>query len=243
MSVNTFEKIINNLNIDTSKVPKHIAVIMDGNGRWAKKRKLPRIAGHRKGAKNVTNIVEAAGEIGVKFMTIYTFSIENWNRPKKEVDSLMNLFEEVLTAKLPQLMKKSVRLNLIGDLSSIPETTRKKFNDAVDKTSKNDGLVLTVALNYGGRDEITRAINKMLKNGVRQVDEETVSKYLDTNNLPDPELVIRTSGESRISNFLLWQIAYSEVYKTPTLWPDFKPEHLYEAIKDFQKRKRRFGGL
>jgi len=225
LSVNTFEKIINNLNIDTSKVPKHIAVIMDGNGRWAKKRKLPRIAGHRKGAKNVTNIVEAAGEIGVKFMTIYTFSIENWNRPKKEVDSLMNLFEEVLTAKLPQLMKKSVRLNLIGDLSSIPETTRKKFNDAVDKTSKNDGLVLTVALNYGGRDEITRAINKMLKNGVRQVDEETVSKYLDTNNLPDPELVIRTSGESRISNFLLWQIAYSEVYKTPTLWPDFKPEH------------------
>ncbi|TET54223.1 MAG: di-trans,poly-cis-decaprenylcistransferase, partial [Actinobacteria bacterium] len=183
MSVNTFEKIINNLNIDTSKVPKHIAVIMDGNGRWAKKRKLPRIAGHRKGAKNVTNIVEAAGEIGVKFMTIYTFSIENWNRPKKEVDSLMNLFEEVLTAKLPQLMKKSVRLNLIGDLSSIPETTRKKFNDAVDKTSKNDGLVLTVALNYGGRDEITRAINKMLKNGVRQVDEETVSKYLDTNNV------------------------------------------------------------
>ncbi len=243
MSVNTFEKIINNLNIDTSKVPKHVAVIMDGNGRWAKKRKLPRIAGHRKGAKNVTNIVEAAGEIGVKFMTIYTFSIENWNRPKKEIDSLMNLFEEVLTAKLPQLMKKSVRLNLIGDLSSIRETTRKKFNDAVEKTSKNDGLVLTVALNYGGRDEITRAINKMLKNGVGQVDEETVSKYLDTNNLPDPELVIRTSGESRISNFLLWQIAYSEVYITPTLWPDFKPEHLYEAIKDFQKRKRRFGGL
>ncbi len=239
----TVADILQNVDIDSTGVPKHIAIIMDGNGRWAKKRKMPRIAGHRQGAENVSNIVEAASKIGIKYLTLYTFSVENWQRPESEVKSLMDLFEIMLNKKLSLLIKNKVRLNIIGDINAIRKTTREKFLSAIEKTEKNDGLVLTIALNYGGRDDLVRAFNKMLKDGVKKADEETVSKYLDTGEMPDPELLIRTSGEARISNFLLWQIAYSEVYFSKTLWPDFKDEDLYEAIRDFQKRERRFGGL
>ena len=239
----TVADILQNVDIDSTGVPKHIAIIMDGNGRWAKKRKMPRIAGHRQGAENVSNIVEAASKIGIKYLTLYTFSVENWQRPESEVKSLMDLFEIMLNKKLSLLIKNKVRLNIIGDINAIRKTTREKFLSAIEKTEKNDGLVLTIALNYGGRDDLVRAFNKMLKDGVKKADEETVSKYLDTGEMPDPELLIRTSGEARISNFLLWQIAYSEVYFSKTLWPDFKDQDLYEAIRDFQKRERRFGGL
>ncbi len=239
----TVADILQNVDIDSTGVPKHIAIIMDGNGRWAKKRKLPRIAGHRQGAENVSNIVEAASKIRIKYLTLYTFSVENWQRPESEVKSLMDLFEIMLNKKLSLLIKNKVRLNIIGDINAIRKTTREKFLSAIEKTEKNDGLVLTIALNYGGRDDLVRAFNKMLKDGVKKADEETVSKYLDTGEMPDPELLIRTSGEARISNFLLWQIAYSEVYFSKTLWPDFKDQDLYEAIRDFQKRERRFGGL
>ncbi len=224
-------------------VPTHIAIIMDGNGRWAKKRHLPRIAGHKKGAQNVTSIVKAANDIGVKYLTLYTFSTENWRRPEKEVSALMDLFEKVLMDKLPELIENGVRLNLIGDLSAIRETTRTKFQKAISKTDNNDRLVLTIALNYSGRDEITRAVNKIIKAGHKEASEDIISRSLDTADMPDPELLIRTSGEIRISNFLLWQIAYSEVYFTETLWPDFGVNDLNDAIRDYQQRERRFGGL
>lgn len=234
---------IENIDIDSKKIPKHIAIIMDGNGRWAKKLKLPRIAGHKQGAENVSNIVEIAGKIGVKYLTLYTFSVENWRRPESEVNALMDLFEKVLSKKIELLVKNGVRLNIIGDLDAVRKTTREKFLSAIEKTKNNEGLVLTIALNYGGRDDIVRAVNKIIKDGVDKVDEHTMSKNLDTAGLPDPELLIRTSGEARISNFLLWQIAYSEVFFSKTLWPDFKEKDLLEAIGDFQKRERRFGGL
>lgn len=229
--------------IESSKAPKHIAIIMDGNGRWAKTRNLPRIAGHQRGAENVTNIVRAASDVGVKYLTLFTFSVENWRRPKDEVNSLMDLFEDVLAQKLPELIENNVSLNLIGDLEAIRASTKDKFLEAIEKTKNSTGLVLTIALNYSGRDDITRAVEKIIKKGEEEVTEEKISKNLDTAGLPDPELLIRTSGEIRISNFLLWQIAYSEVYFSKVLWPDFSPEHLYEAINDFQKRERRFGGL
>lgn len=240
---NVSNHLINMQGIDKNRIPKHIAIIMDGNGRWARMRNLPRIAGHRKGAENITNIVRAANDIGVKFLTLYTFSVENWRRPQAEVNGLMDLFEEVLTQKLPELIGNNVRLNLIGNLEAIRTSTREKFTEAVRKTKNGTGLVLTIALNYSGRDDIKRAINKIIKKGEKQVSEEMINESLDTAGLPDPELLIRTSGEVRISNFLLWQIAYSEVYFSKTLWPDFHAEHLYEAIEDFQKRERRFGGL
>ena len=231
------------LKINTAKVPKHVAIIMDGNGRWAKKRGLPRLAGHRQGAENITNVVRAADEIGLKFLTLFTFSVENWRRPETEVNGLMDLFEQVLEEKLPELMEKGVKLKLIGNIDIVRKSTRKQFQEAINKTSTNSGLVLTIALNYSGRDDIARAFKKILAENVNDLDEEMISDYLDTAGMPDPELLIRTSGEARISNFLLWQIAYSEVYFTEVLWPDFKGEHLYEAIEDFQRRERRFGGL
>jgi len=224
-------------------VPKHVAIIMDGNGRWAKKRGLPRLAGHRKGAENITNIVRAADDLGLSYLTLFTFSIENWRRPKAEVNGLMDLFEQVLDEKLPELMENNVRLNLIGNIDAIRKSTRNRFEEAVKKTDPNTGLILTIALNYSGRDDIARAVKKMLADNLGDLSEDKISDYLDTAGMPDPELLIRTSGEARISNFLLWQIAYSEVYFCDVLWPDFKGEHLYEAINDFQKRERRFGGL
>jgi undecaprenyl diphosphate synthase len=225
------------------RVPEHIAIIMDGNGRWAKKRRLPRLAGHRQGAENVTNIVKAAHDAGVRYLTLYTFSTENWRRPKTEVNSLMDLFEQVLSKKLPELMENNVKLNIIGDMSAVRKSTSKKFDDALSKTAKNTGLILTIALNYSGRNEIVRAIKRLMADGLKEVDEDAIRRYLDTSTMPDPELLIRTSGEVRVSNFLLWQIAYSEIYFTDVLWPDFEREHLYEAIGDFQRRERRFGGL
>ena len=231
------------LKVDIAKVPKHVAIIMDGNGRWARKKGLPRLVGHRKGAENITNIVSAADDIGLKFLTLFTFSIENWRRPKAEVDGLMDLFEQVLEEKLSELMENNVRLKLIGNIGAIRESTRKQFEEAMKKTGSNTGLILTIALNYSGRDDIARAVMKMQADNVSNPDEDKISSYLDTAGMPDPELLIRTSGEARISNFLLWQIAYSEVYFCDVLWPDFKGEHLNEAIKDYQKRERRFGGL
>lgn len=229
--------------VNKCRIPEHVAIIMDGNGRWAKKRGLPRVMGHKQGAQNVTNIVEAASKLGIKYLTLFTFSVENWRRPQTEINALMNLFEQVLSEKLPGLIKNNVKLNLIGDLSAIRKSTCHKFEEAIQKTSQNSGLILTIALNYSGRDDIIRAINRIISDGIKSVDEETFSSYLDTAKLPDPELIVRTSGEARISNFLLWQIAYSEVYFSETLWPDFTEKDLDDAVKDFQNRDRRFGGV
>lgn len=224
--------------INKEDVPKHVAIIMDGNGRWAKSKHLPRIEGHRRGANNITKIVEAASDIGIKYLTVYAFSVENWQRPKQETDSLMSLFEEVIDRKTKELIKKGVRLNVLGRLEELRESTRNKFEWAKEETAHCEIITLNVAVNYSGRDEIIRSALK-----ARTINEETMSKNLDTADIPDPELLIRTSGEMRISNFLLWQIAYTELYFTDVLWPDFSSADLYEAVIDYQKRERRFGGL
>ncbi|MDP3013428.1 MAG: isoprenyl transferase [Candidatus Subteraquimicrobiales bacterium] len=230
-------------------LPQHIAIIMDGNGRWAKKQSLPRIAGHRKGAKVTHEIIKAAAEIKIKYLTLYTFSTENWKRPKKEVTSLMNLLKETLKKELEELNKNNVKLNVLGNLEELPDSTRKCFEDAILTTSNNSGLILNLALNYGGRQELVDAIKKIVKDALvgkiepETISSETVSNYLYTANIPDPELLIRTSGELRLSNFLTWQSIYTELWVTQTLWPDFSPNEFYEAIYDFQQRKRRFGEI
>lgn len=223
--------------INSKDVPSHIAIIMDGNGRWAKSKSLPRLEGHRRGANNITSIVEAASKIGVKYLTVYAFSVENWHRPKSEVSGLMRLFEEVIDNKTKSLVEKGVKLKVIGRWQELQESTRDKFQWAIDQTKDCETITLAVAVNYGARDEILRASEKTA------VNEDEFSKNLDTGDMPDPELLIRTSGERRISNFLLWQLAYTELYFTDVLWPDFKPADLYKAVIDYQKRERRFGGL
>jgi len=227
--------------IDKTRIPAHIAVIMDGNGRWAKNRHLPRLFGHRAGITSVREIVKACGALGVKALTLYAFSTENWTRPSAEVQALMRLLHEYIGRELPELQKNHVRLRAIGRLEALPAGARKKLSEAIDATARNTGLCLVLALNYGGRQEIVDACNRALAAGHKQIDEKTLARYLDAPDCPEPDLLIRTSGEMRLSNFLLWEAAYTELYVTKTLWPDFRKEHLYEAIWAYQQRERRFG--
>lgn len=233
----------------SDNVPNHVAIIMDGNGRWAEKRGLPRVAGHKEGVKAVMKIVRAASTTKVKVLTLYTFSTENWNRPKTEIDFLMKLPKEFLHIYLPELMENNVRIETIGDFDALPVHTQKAVQYAKDKTKENDGLLLNFALNYGGRYEIMRAIRQIMtdvdgdKVSLDSLNEEVFSQYLYTNGLSDPDLLIRTSGEKRLSNFLLWQLAYSEFWFTDVLWPDMDETIFYQALQDYQKRKRRYGGI
>ncbi|MGB2183926.1 MAG: isoprenyl transferase [Flavobacteriaceae bacterium] len=235
------------IDIDIKRLPKHIAIIMDGNGRWAKLRNQPRVFGHREGAKSVRKVVEAAARLEVKNLTLYAFSTENWNRPKHEVKTLMKLLVSALKRELPLMKKNNIRLNAIGHTDMMPENVQNELQEVLDETKTNTGLVLTLALSYGARQEIQRAIQEIsykVKNNiisVENVDEDIINKHLYTQNLPDVDLLIRTSGEVRISNFLLWQIAYAELYFTDELWPDFNETSLHKAIADYQKRERRFG--
>lgn len=226
-------------------VPRHIAIIMDGNGRWAKKRGLTRLAGHRSGTENLRRIIRACVEFGVQYLTIYAFSTENWGRPADEVEGLMHILEEVIDKELNDLHEEGVQLRHIGRLEQLNPTLRSKVEHSVEITKENHRLILCIAWNYGGRDEIVCAIRNMMKDGVKPEDvtDELVSSYLFTAGIPDPDLIIRTSGEMRISNFLIWQASYSEWYVTPTLWPDFDREELYTALSSFSLRERRFGKL
>jgi undecaprenyl diphosphate synthase len=233
--------------IDKKKLPVHVAVIMDGNGRWARKRGFARTLGHEKGVDAVRNTVEAAADIGIRFLTLYAFSTENWNRPKYEIDALMRILVKSIHGEMKTLMKNNVRLTAIGDLKSLPAKSYRELMKAIDETSGNTGLTLILALSYSARWEILQAVRTIaerveagtLKSG--EVDLNVFTSLLATGSVPDPELLIRTSGEYRISNFLLWQIAYAELYFTSTLWPDFGKEDFYKAIIDFQNRERRFG--
>ena len=233
--------------IQQDRIPRHVAIIMDGNGRWAKRQGLARMFGHRKGVETVHSITEAAAALGIGYLTLYTFSTENWNRPKEEVDALMALLVDTIAKETPTLMKNNIRLETIGDLSRLPEQTRNKFIGCIQETSNNTGLSLVIALSYSARWEIIRATQMMaaaVQAGqllVEDINEETISSFLTTRNMPDPDLLIRTSGELRISNFLLWQLAYSELYFTDCLWPEFTEEEFYHAIVDYQHRERRFG--
>jgi undecaprenyl diphosphate synthase len=229
--------------IDKRKLPRHVAIIMDGNGRWAKKRHLPRIAGHRAGVKSIRPIVEASSELDIKYLTLYAFSVENWKRPKEEINGLMSLFEEMIRKEGERLHKENVRLNAIGRIDELPDKVKRLLKEYMDLTRENSKLVLTLALNYGGRAEIIDAVNKAIKEEEKPLEEKDFFKFLYDSELPDPDLLIRTSGEMRVSNFLLWQIAYTEFWITPVFWPDFKKYHFYQAIIDYQRRKRRFGGI
>jgi len=230
-------------------LPSHIAVIMDGNGRWAKKRALPRIAGHKAGIKSVRTIIETCREIGIKHLTLYTFSSENWQRPKKEIETLMSLLSEYIDKEINNLNENRIRFNIFGDWESLNYGVTEKIKFAMEETSKNDQMTLNLALNYGGRQEIIRAARNITKDVVEgnividDINEVLFSSYLFSKDQPDPDLVIRTSGEMRISNFLLWQLAYTEFWITDILWPDFTKKHLYNALIDYQKRNRRFGSL
>jgi undecaprenyl diphosphate synthase len=237
--------------LDPERLPQHIAIIMDGNGRWARKRHLPRVAGHRAGVTSVRSTVETASSIGIRALTLYAFSEENWKkRPKTEVDFLMGLLCRYLKAEVPSLNKNNVRLEYIGRLQELPDTVQQKMEWARAATSGNTGTVMTLALNYSARAEIVDAVRSIIDAAARngglqhlQIDEDAVSRNLYTKHLPDPDLVIRTSGEMRLSNFLLWQLAYAEIHIIPTLWPEFRGAHLLEAIAEYQKRDRRYGGL
>ena len=239
--------------LDLKSLPQHVAVIMDGNGRWAQKRHLPRVAGHRAGVKTARQIIESCARLKLPCLTLYAFSLENWRRPQAEVDFLMRLLREYLSRELPSIHKNNIKLQVIGRSGQLPDEVRKDIEDGMRLTANNTGMRLIVALNYGARAEIVDAVNALLqqqsqangKNGATThvIDEQQISEHLYTAGLPDPDLLIRTSGEMRVSNFLLWQIAYAEIYVTETLWPDFSRERLLEALLDFQKRERRYGGL
>lgn len=233
--------------IDSKKLPRHIAIIMDGNGRWAQEQGQDRLFGHFHGVESVRNIVEGCSDLGIKFLTLYTFSTENWDRPQNEVNGLMELMAETIRKEVPLLNKNNIHLHVIGDLQLLPEYAMKELSEAMEMTSTNTGLNLILALSYSSRWELVNAVKKIaidVKEGKIQpeaVDQLLLEKYLVTSDFPDPELMIRTSGEFRISNFLLYQLAYAELYFTNTRWPDFRKENLYEAIVDFQKRERRYG--
>ena len=240
--------------VNFERLPQHIAVIMDGNGRWAAQQHLPRVEGHRAGIDSVREIVETSARIGIPVLTLYAFSVENWKRrPKTEVAFLMALLKTYLKRELPTFMDNNIRLHYIGRLHELSEDVQETMRWAKEETSRNTGLNLTLALNYGARSELADAFNAIVESAAKNgglehlrkqaIDEEVIAKHLYTSQLPDPDLVIRTSGEMRLSNFLLWQVAYSEIYVTETLWPDFKGKDLLEAIADFQKRERRFGGI
>jgi undecaprenyl diphosphate synthase len=233
--------------IDLANLPKHIAIIMDGNGRWAKKKGAARIFGHRNAIQAVNDAVEGCGELGVKYLTLYAFSTENWGRPKDEVDGLMELLVNTIKKEISNMMENQVRLQTIGDISLLPKACQRNLEEAMETTKNNTGLTVLLALNYSGRSEILNAVRKIANDVQRgqlhpeNIDERMFSAQLQTAGVPDPELMIRTSGEQRVSNFLLWQIAYTELYITKTLWPDFRKEDLYEAICSYQNRERRFG--
>lgn len=235
--------------LDLKRLPEHVAVIMDGNGRWAQRRHLPRVAGHRAGVKRAREIIETCARLKVSYLTLYAFSLENWRRPQAEVDFLMQLLREYLKREMPTLQKNNIRFLVIGRPGDLPKAVQDILRDAMQATAHNTGMRLVVALNYGGRAELVDAFNQLLdqvrSNGLAafRADEKTISEHLYTAGLPDPDLLIRTSGEMRVSNFLLWQIAYAEIYVTETLWPDFSRTKLLEALVDFQKRERRYGGL
>ena len=233
--------------IDPQKLPQHVAVIMDGNGRWAKEHGKPRIWGHRNGVKSVREVTEAAAELGVKWLTLYAFSTENWNRPRMEVGALMDLLVNTIREELETMNKNNIRLGAIGDIDKLPAKTRKALLEGIENTKNNTRMTLTLALNYSSRWEITHAMKKAVAEAKagkltdQDIDESKVASFLTTTGIPDPELLIRTSGEHRVSNFLLWQIAYTEFYFTDIYWPDFEREEFYTAILDFQQRERRFG--
>ena len=233
--------------INNKFLPNHVAVIMDGNGRWAKKRGLTRVLGHRRGVNAVRETVEAAAELNIKALTLYTFSTENWNRPKSEINTLMSILVNSLKKELPIFQKNNVKLQTIGNIEKLPDKAKKELKDTIEKTKNNTHLILTLALNYGSREEITNAfknISKKIVNNelkIEEIDEKIINNHLYTFTLPDVDFLIRTSGELRISNFLLWQIAYAEFYFTEVLWPDFKKDNFYKAIIDYQSRERRFG--
>ncbi len=230
-----------------NNTPKHVAIIMDGNGRWAKQKGLPRIAGHKKGIDSVREIVKLCPELGIEILTLYTFSVENWNRPKTEISALMELLLKSIRKEINELMKNNVRVNTLGILSDLPKMARKGMEEALERTKNNNGLILNLALSYSSRIEIVDMIKKLAKKvkkneiDVDDINEKVVSDNLYTYGLKDPDLLIRTSGVYRISNFLLWQLAYTEIYITDTLWPDFRTDEFYKAILDYQKRERRFG--
>jgi undecaprenyl diphosphate synthase len=235
--------------LDSKRLPHHVAIIMDGNGRWAERRHLPRVAGHQRGVKAAREIIEACARLKLPCLTLYAFSRENWTRPQAEVEFLMRLLREYLKRELPTIHKNNIRLTIIGREADLPDAVRKDLDRATQQTGSNTGMNLVVALNYGARAEIVDAFNAMLQearaNGQQELraDEEAIAAHLYTAGLPDPDLLIRTSGEMRVSNFLLWQIAYAEIYVTETLWPDFSRARLLEALIDYQKRERRYGGL
>ena len=234
---------------ELKKIPTHVAIIMDGNGRWAKKRNMPRIKGHYEGMQTVKKITKYASKLGIQYLTLYAFSTENWARPKEEVSYLMDLPEKMFTSFMPELMENNVKVEVIGVVEKLPENTRKAVEDAIEQTKNNTGLKLIFALNYGSKDEIVTAVKRIAQGAanneykVEEIDEQLISDNLFTKDTPDPDLLIRTSGEQRISNFLLWQIAYSEFIFTKVAWPDFVEEEFYKALLEYQSRDRRFGGL
>lgn len=238
---------VQELDLDPARLPRHVAVIMDGNGRWARGRGLPRVMGHRAGIKAVRSVVEAAREQGIEVLTLYAFSAENWKRPSDEISTLMRLLNEYLRRELSNLMRNEIRLGVLGDFEGLPALVQENLRQVMRETRSNERMLLNLALNYGGRGEILRAVREVagrIKAGklrMEQLDEETFSRFLYTGGLPDPDLLIRTSGEQRISNFLLWQISYAELYMTPKLWPDFGREDFVRALAEYQSRERRWG--
>lgn len=234
-----------NLVAAESPVPRHVAIIMDGNGRWAAQRGLPRLAGHQHGTDNIRRITTAAAELGVKYLTLWAFSTDNWRRPKHEIDGILRILAEVIERETDELNRQGAQLRHIGSLDGLEPELRSAVLAAIDRTRHNDRLILTLAFNYSGRQELIAAVRSIIASGTSAaaVDEEVIATHLFTRNLPDPDLIVRTSGEYRISNFLLWQSAYSEFYFTPTLWPDFGPDELCEAVREFGRRDRRFGGV
>ncbi|HEV8375905.1 MAG TPA: isoprenyl transferase [Candidatus Polarisedimenticolia bacterium] len=235
--------------IDPDRLPRHIAIIMDGNGRWARARSLPRVAGHRAGIASVRDVVETAARMGIQVLTLYAFSVENWKRPRREVDTLMDLLKEFLNRELATLMRNNIRFQVIGRFDELASSVQRELRHGIDATSANTGLLFNIALSYGGRTEIVDACRRMLEDKLRgkaaweEISERVFEGYLYTAGQPDPDLLIRTSGEMRVSNFLLWQIAYAEIWVTETLWPDFRRKQLLQAIVDYQKRERRYGRI
>ena len=233
--------------LDKNKMPNHVAIIMDGNGRWAKSQGLKRIFGHRHALESIRSTIEGAAEVGVKYLTLFAFSTENWNRPKEEVDALMDMLVSAIDKEVPALHKNKVRMQTIGNIKKMSTKVQEKLNKAINFTAQNEGLTLVLALNYGSREEITESLKHCVRDiidekiTIDEINEKMIAANLYTNNMPDPELIIRTSGEERLSNFLLWQAAYSELYFTETLWPDFRKQHLFDALYEYQHRERRFG--
>jgi undecaprenyl diphosphate synthase len=229
------------IELDEKNLPQHVGIIMDGNGRWAKKRGLPRIFGHRAGAKTVKKIVETAAKLGIKCLSLYAFSTENWQRPEDEIEGLFSLLRYYIRSEKKRLIKNNIKLVVSGDITKLDDKTKKSLRDLIDELKNNTGLILNLCINYGGRQEIISAVNKILNSNIEKINEQEFERFLYTKDLPELDFLIRTSGEQRISNFMLWQIAYTELYFTKTLWPDFTPKEFVLAIKEFQTRERRFG--